>query len=46
MARQSQKSEQITQTLSVKLDYDDTMRGNKAFEKAFEEALGHIEVIK
>ena len=46
MARQSQKSEQITQTLSVKLDYDDTMRGNKAFEEAFEEALGHIEVIK
>lgn len=46
MAKQSQKSEQITQSLELVYDYDQTMRGTIAFETAFTEALGNIEVEK
>ncbi|MDO5819632.1 MAG: hypothetical protein Q4P11_04790 [Methanobrevibacter sp.] len=46
MAKQSQKSEQITPSLSVVYDYDQTMRKTIDFETAFREALGNIEVIK
>ena len=46
MAKQSQKSEQITQSLSLVYDYDDTMTKIADFESAFTEALGDIESVK
>lgn len=46
MAKQSQKSEQITSSLSVVYDYDQTMRKTIDFETAFRDALGNIEVVK
>ena len=46
MAKQSQKSEQITQSLDVVYDYDQTMRKTIDFETAFRDALGNIEVEK
>ena len=46
MAKQSQKSEQITQSLSLICDYDQPMTKMEEFESAFRNALGYIEVIK
>lgn len=46
MAKQSQKSEQITQSMTLVYDYDHTMRKRADFESAFSEALGNVESIK
>ena len=46
MAKQSQKSEQITQSMTLVYDYDHTMRKRADFESAFKEALGNVESIK
>ena len=46
MAKQLQKSEQITQSLSLVYDYDQPMTKMSEFESAFRDALGDIEVIK
>ena len=46
MAKQSQKSEQITSSLSLVYDYDQTMTKRAEFESAFREALGDIETVK
>lgn len=46
MTKQLQKSEQITQSLSLVYDYDQPMTKMSEFESAFRDALGDIEVIK
>lgn len=46
MAKQLRKSEQITSSLSICLDYDDKLKKMEEFESAFGEALGDIEIIK
>ncbi len=46
MDKQSKKSEQITQSLSIVHDFDDKMTTREEFVSAFEEALGEVEVVK